>query len=146
MASPKFPSEIAGPISNKPRPAEALLRECVAQALKNCSRQKTREQVARELSDVTGLTITKRMVNDWASPSKTHPRLPAILIEPLAHVTGTQTLERAVIGPNLSKLIDLGARVNEFAGVLDKLREEVKKILQGNGSPRMRKKRQARWR
>ena len=136
MEAPKLTSEISPPTRKAHELLESRLREIVAQALKNCSRQKKRGLVARELSDLTDLTITQRMVNDWASPSKRHPRLPAILVEPLARVTGTPALERAVIGPALNHLIDVGARVKQFAWVFDELHKEVEKMLASEGRHR----------
>jgi hypothetical protein len=85
------------------------LRGLVAQALKGCSEE--RQQVASELSIRTHDRITKRMLDDWASPSKKGLRFPASLVKDFCEVTGNDGLALAIVGRRLRELIELGERV-----------------------------------
>ncbi len=129
MSNTNAASEIGAAINKDPVLTEAQLHGVVAAALKQCVRRKAREQVAAELRQLTGLNVTKRMLDDWASPSKLHLRVPAILIAPLGRVTGTPNLEMAVIGPGLRALVNEGARRLELRGVLVHLRRSVEAFV-----------------
>jgi hypothetical protein len=111
MSSANLTPEIGTVLRQDPVLSESKLHEIVGEALKQSSRFKTREQIAQDLSQLTGLRITKRRIDDWACGSKGHIHIPAIAVEPLARITGTPSLEMAVVGEYVRELAMFGANV-----------------------------------
>ena len=109
VSTPQYGPEIGAQITPRTS-AEMALRGLVAQALKRCP--KDRQQVASELSTRSGERITKRMLDDWASPSKKGLRFPASLVKDFCEITGDDRLQRWMAGPRLGVLIEFGERVS----------------------------------
>jgi hypothetical protein len=83
-----------------------LLTNLLAQYSKRSN--KSREQIAEEMSVHTGLRISKRMLNDWTAESKKPARFPAFLIESFCEVTGDDRLQRWAVGKRLGAFLELG--------------------------------------
>lgn len=127
MSNQKLSSEIGTP-TRKPEYGESWFREHVSNALKHCSKRMTREQVAQELTTMTGHTITKGMLDDWATPSKTGLRVPAFLIKPLCEVTGDDRLQRWVSGPRLQEFIEIGEQLHTIEPILGQMHGAALKL------------------
>jgi hypothetical protein len=128
MGSPTLTSEIVPNPRRAATTAESTLRQKLAQALRHCKPWKNREQVAGEVSELAGFHVSKRMLDDWASPSKTSLRIPAVLIAPLGRVTGTPDLEMAVIDDYLRELAMFGANVLAIRAHLAAALEQLSKL------------------
>jgi len=120
-------SEIGTP-ARIPEHGEAYLREQVSKALDHCSKRITREQVAQELTTMTDHKITKRMLDDWATPSKEGLRVPAFLIKPLCEITNYDELARAVTPFRAVFAAELGNRVLQCRRTLDRIYQDFQKL------------------
>jgi len=95
------------------------LKELLATAIKQC--RKSREVIAEEMSVLAGRPITKFMLDGWTS-SKAGVLMPASLIQSFCEVTGSDRLQRWVIGEPLRKLLEFG----ELQLKIRDLRSELK--------------------
>jgi len=127
MSNQDSTSEIGTP-ARTPDSTEARLREYVSDALKHCSRRITREQVAQELTTITGHKITKRMLDDWATPSKKGLRVPAFLVKPLCEITGHNDLAMAVVPYRVAFLVAMGQWVFESRRTLERIHQDLLKL------------------
>lgn len=127
MSNQDSTSEIGTP-ARTPDSTEARLREYVSDALKHCSRRITREQVAQELTTHTGHRITKRMLDDWATPSKKGLRVPAFLIKPLCEITGNNDLAMSVMPYRLVFLVALGEWVYQSRRTLERIHQDLLRL------------------
>jgi hypothetical protein len=107
---------------------EADLREFVSKALNCCSKRIPREQVAQELTTHTGHRITKRMLDDWATPSKKGLRVPAFLIKPLCEITGNNDLAMSVMPYRLVFLVALGEWVYQSRRTLERIHQDLLRL------------------
>lgn len=111
-------------IASRPRQPHAgafrrkeAICEAVKNALANC--KLTREEVAAELSRLTGDEICIHTVNNWAAPSKQSRRFPLEYAEALVVVTGdTRILQAAIrgfifLGPEDASYYELGRIIAE---------------------------------
>lgn len=125
-------SEIGTP-ARRPEYGEAYLRERVSDALKRCSKRLTREQVAQELTTITGHKITKRMLDDWATPSKKGLRVPAFLIKPLCEITLSDDLAMSVMPYRVVFTVALGEWVYQSRRTLDRIYQDLQKLTAKQG-------------
>lgn len=127
MSNQDSTSEIGRP-ARTPQYEEACLRQRVSNALKACAKRITREQVARELTTMTGHKITKRMLDDWATPSKKGLRVPAFLIKPLCEITGSDDLAVAVMPFRMVFTLMLGNWVFQSRRTLDRIYQDLHRL------------------
>jgi hypothetical protein len=73
---------------------------------------KSREKIAEELTLRVRRAnpITVSMLNDWTKTTKTAARFPAAYVRDFCEVTGSDKLQRAILGSRLSDLIEIGER------------------------------------
>ena len=137
-ATTKCDSE-TGAIITQAASAEKQFRGVVAKALKRCHEIKDRQRVASELNIIANLGITKRMLDDWASPGKKGLRFPASLIRPFCEVTGDDSLALAVIPSHLRELVEVGERVCSMGRTLGEIEDRVARLA-GRGSQKKAKR------
>lgn len=83
------------------------IRAAITRALRVCT-SKSREAVAEELSEATGVQITLRMLNDYTAESRRPYRFPAAWVIPFCRITGDDSLQRLLLGPELADILRLG--------------------------------------
>lgn len=127
MSNQDLPSEIGTPTRTSIY-GEAALREQVSKALKGCSKRITREEVAQELTTMTGHKITKGMLDDWATPSKEGLRVPAFLIKPLCEITNSDDLAVSVMPFRAVFTIMLGNWVFQSRRTLDRIYQDLHRL------------------
>ena len=127
MSNQDSTSEIGTPARTS-QYGEASLREHVSNALKACSKRINREQVAQELTTMTGHKITKTMLDDWATPSKKGLRVPAFLIKPLCEITNSDDLAVSVMPFRAVFTIMLGNWVFQSRRTLDRIYQDLHKL------------------
>jgi hypothetical protein len=119
---------------------EADLRELVSKALNGCSKRINRQQVAEQLS-TPAHTITKRMLDDWATPSKKGLRVPAFLIKPLCEITGDHALAMSVLPYRMVFLVALDEWVYQSRRTLERIHQDLLKLTgEQDRKPRKSKK------
>jgi hypothetical protein len=74
---------------------------------------------------MTGNRITKRMLDDWATPSKKGLRVPGFLIKPLCEITATQSLAMSVMPFRMVFVIALGEWVFQSRRTLDRIYQDL---------------------
>lgn len=87
---------------------DTRVREMLANAIRNCS--KSREQIAEEMSGLTGKPITVHMMNAYTAICKEPSRFPACWVQAFCDVTGDDQLQRFLAGPRLRSLIEFAER------------------------------------
>lgn len=122
-------------VVGNPSPADRALKELLARLISRS--RKTRKDIAGEMGALTGMRISKRMIDDWTCPSKA-ARFPAFLVPVFSQVIGEDTLQRNLAGPWLCELIQLGQRASESQWALEKALAEVRKLAP---QPRQTKRR-----
>jgi hypothetical protein len=132
MSNPQF-TPIIGAENIRHPSAEGNIRELVAMALKRCSKIKSREQVVLALNMLTQAGITKRMLDDWASPSKKGLRFPASLIKAFCQVTGDDGLQLHVLTDANRGFLELGKRASQMNWVIQKLMQEADSLIKAHG-------------
>ena len=118
MSIPKCTAQIGSQ-----QPPDSALRELLATVVRQCS--KTHEQIAQEMSLHCGQRISKRMFDDWTSPSKKGARFPAAFIEAFCEAVSDDTLQRHVIGARLRGIVEL--REEQLNWLAKSLRAELLK-------------------
>lgn len=98
---------------------DATVRELLAKVIRRCA--KSREQIADEMSNLVGRQITVAMLNGYTAPSKEPARFPAAFVCAFCEATGDDRLQRLVLGPRLSKLLEFG----ELQLAAGELREQL---------------------
>jgi hypothetical protein len=93
----------------KPDPQDLKVRETIRQVIR--ASRKSRDQISAELAARLGRPVSKRMLDDFAAPSKDGSRFPAAWVAAFCEVTGDRTLQRLLVDPE----IDAALRVIEFA-------------------------------
>src|SRR5487761_366765 len=90
---------------------EREVRGLMARVLKGC--KKSRKQVADELTALTRLKVSERMLNDWCSPSRRGLRIPLSLVRAFCEVTESDDLAFMAMSDDLRERAELGARAIE---------------------------------
>jgi len=90
-----------------------------------------------------GVKITPFMLDSYTAESKKPARFPAAFVAGFCEVTGSDELQRYLLGARLRELLELGDRTVEWAWALRKVRQELAK-LDGQGQNRSRKTRRRR--
>jgi hypothetical protein len=121
-------------------PAEDEVRRILRQAMRQSGRR--REEIAREMTETLGRTVTGSMLADFTrnGSGKRQVRFPAAWVLALSKVTGSDELQRHLLGARLRELLELGDRTVEWAWALRKVRQELAK-LDGQAQKRSRKTR-----
>lgn len=88
------------------------VRKLLSKLIRQCS--KKRRQIAEELSNLTGLHITERMLDDWTSECHRSARFPAFLAEPFCRVIGNDELHRYLVSERLREVIELGEKAERL--------------------------------
>jgi hypothetical protein len=88
--------------------ADNQLRKLLTDIIRDCP--KKRLQIAEELSELLGQSVTVHMLNDFTSESKKPARFPALFILPLCQVVGDDRLQRHVMGNRLRMLVEFAER------------------------------------
>lgn len=86
--------------------------------------------MALELKKLTGLPVTKRMLDDWCSPSRKGLRFPLSLARAVCQVTETDDLAFAAMRENLRERAELGGRVLEARVQIRKIAEKIEALTQ----------------
>jgi hypothetical protein len=86
--------------------ADTDLRKLITEIIRQCP--KKREQIAEEMSSLTGQRITVHMLNALTSESNRWSRFPAIWLETFSTVVGTDRLERYVISKRNRDVLEFG--------------------------------------
>lgn len=107
-------------------PSEREVRELLQAVLKG----RDRKQMALELKKLTGLPVTKRMLDDWCSPSRKGLRFPLSLARAVCQVTETDDLAFAAMRENLRERAELGGRVLEARVQIRKIAEKIEALTQ----------------
>jgi hypothetical protein len=84
------------------------LRTLMSEILHRCP--KSRDQIADEMSAITGRRITKQMLDGYAAPSKEAARFPAAFAPAFCKATGDDRLLRLLLPPQLLTLIEIVER------------------------------------
>jgi hypothetical protein len=74
---------------------------------------KAREDIAKEMSALAGITISKRMIDAWTCPSKP-PRFPAFLVPAFSEVIGNDELQRRLMTKGQRVCCEVGERILEL--------------------------------
>jgi hypothetical protein len=102
-------------------PSEREVRELLKAVLKG----RDRKQIAVELKKLTGLPVTKRMLDDWCSPSRKGLRFPLSLARAVCQVTETDDLAFAAMRENLRERSELGGRLLEARDLLREMADRA---------------------
>jgi hypothetical protein len=84
------------------------IRSVLRDALRKTS--KNREQIAKEISQKVGYTVTVRMLNGYVASSEEGVRFPAAFVGAFCEVTGDDELIRFLMGKRLRTLLEFGER------------------------------------
>ena len=84
------------------------LRTLIADILHGCP--KSRDQIADEMSAITGRKITKQMLDGYVAPSKDAARFPAAFVPAFCKATGDDRLLRLLLTPQMLTLIEIVER------------------------------------
>ncbi len=79
---------------------ERKIKSFISSALKD----KNRSEIAAKLN------VSKRQIDDWASPCKETLRFPASLVKPFCVATGSNDLALALLPDELLTLVEIGRR------------------------------------
>lgn len=94
----------------EPDPLDLKVRETIKQAIRGS--KKSRDQISEDLAARLGRPVSKRMLDDFAAPSKEGSRFfPAAWVAAFCEVTGDRRLQRLLVDPE----IDAALKVIEFA-------------------------------
>lgn len=129
MSNPNVPSEIVMETRQADVLPERDLHQFVGKALKHCQRWKTRDDIAREISDFTGQRVTKRMLDDWSAESKAHVSFPARFVKPLCAVTGDDSLQRQLLSDEMRADLERGQFVRTHGWLLQRIHDELDKVI-----------------
>jgi hypothetical protein len=100
---------------------DATIRELVSEAIRDCN--KSRAQLADEMSYLTGERISEHMLNKYSADSKADHRFPLAFAAAFCHATGdgrlleaiAAKLQLALVRPEEEKLLQLGRLALESA-------------------------------
>jgi len=91
---------------------DSELRKLLSKLIRQSNHK--RRQIAEEMSRLTGLHISERMLNDWTSEYHRSARFPAFLIEPFCQAIRNDELQRRLVSERLRELIDLGEKAERL--------------------------------
>jgi hypothetical protein len=92
---------------------------------------KSQDQVAEEMTDLLGCTVTTRMLYSWTASSRS-AKFPLAYLDVFCKVVGDDTLKRLILGPELREMLELGERA---AAILDdRVRRRLLKVP-GDATP-----------
>lgn len=97
---------------------DSAIRCLLAESIRRCP--KSREQIAEQMSALTGQGITKVMLNDYVARSKS-ARFPAVFVMAFCAVVGDDRLQRFLLDRRLRNLLELG----EHSVEVNRLRGEI---------------------
>jgi hypothetical protein len=99
-------------VHQKPFDFDLKLKECFADMLRDCgkSRNWSRDQIAKALSERLGRYVSKGMINDFAASSHTGARFPAAWVPAFCEVTGSDRLQRMLLSEELRTCLELGEK------------------------------------
>ena len=125
---------------DKPQQGEgdAVLRRLLNQAIRSCPL--SRVEICEALTRRLALRVTPFMLDSYTAESKKPARFPAAFVVSFCEVTGSDELQRHLLGARLRELLEVGDRTVEWAWALRKVRQELAK-LDGEGQNRSRKTR-----
>lgn len=86
---------------------DSAIRSALSKAMRACP-QKTREAIAAELSEQTGTRVTLHMLNEFTAESRRQYRFPAAWVVPFCRITGDDSLQRLLLGPELAEVLRIG--------------------------------------
>jgi hypothetical protein len=86
---------------------DIAIRKTLSRIITSCPR-KSRADIAEELSSETGTRITVRMLNQFTSESRRPYRFPAAWVIPFCRITGSDALQRILLGPELAEVLRFG--------------------------------------
>ena len=117
---PKLAHEFG--LSSRPKAIgmDLALRSLLSKLIRSCS--KTRMQIAKELSDLTGQYVTVHMLNDFTAESKGNARFPAAFIRPLCEILDSDEILISLARPRLRKQIEMAKQLRELRRLCDELR------------------------
>ena len=92
--TPNFPNVVGSPC-----PADIAFKELLTYLIRRS--HKTRKDIAKEMSTLTAMRISKRMIDDWTCPSKP-ARFPAFLVAIFSEVIADESLQRHLMSERLS--------------------------------------------
>lgn len=100
---------------------DAEVRTILARAIKRCP--KSRAQIADEMAVLLGRQITASMLFDFTAPTKSLVRFPAAWVPAFCSVTGSDRLQRLLLGDDLLRVLEWGElqlRANRLRGEIPK--------------------------
>ncbi len=89
-----------------PDRADAAFRTALTAAIRKAN--KSRAEIAEELSAVVGRNVSVAMLAECTEPGKWRVRFPAAWIEPLCAILGNDSLRRQLLSPHMRDLLALG--------------------------------------
>lgn len=117
----KIASELRGQLTRRAS-QESALRDAVGKALKVCrSEGRNRADIARELTTLTGEMVSKRNLDDWATPSKTDLRFPAWIVKFFCEVTHDNGVALAIMPDRLRAQVEVGKGVTNAFQVIENI-------------------------
>ena len=103
--------------------SDLALRSLLSEILDACKkdRKKDRKQIAAELSEKLGRTITVAFLDSYTCRTKTTARFPAAYVRAFCEVTGNDKLLRLLFTPTIESLVKLGeCEVAAHSGLISK--------------------------
>jgi hypothetical protein len=110
---------------------DLAVRNCLTESIRQCS--KSREQLADELSELTGRLVSVAHLNDWCAPSKHQFRFPASHILAFCKATGDNSLSRLLLTPRDAAMIRLAEAFLKKESAETNI-DALKQILRSGGS------------
>lgn len=92
---------------------DSAIRRAISRAITACP-CKSRADIAEVLSVETGTQITVRMLDQFTAVSRRPYRFPAAWVIPFCRITGDNTLQRILLGSELSEALELGLVVKDM--------------------------------
>ncbi len=108
--------------------AEPHFRELIGKILKQST--KDRQQVASDLSTLTGERVTPKMLNDWVAPSKAKVRFPASLVKAFCELIGDDRPARAAFPDDLRATLAAGEEISRSTDSLRQALAELEKLTE----------------
>lgn len=88
--------------------SDLAIRALLSDVMARCG--KDRKQIASELSQRTGRTITVSILNDYTRTTKIGARFPAAYVGIFCQITNSDALQCLLLGPTLLALIEIGEK------------------------------------
>lgn len=104
---------------------QAELMECIAQAIKVCP--KDRFAIAAEMSRLSGLDVSKAMIDAWTAPSKEGHRFPLCLLPAFEVACSTIALQELIARKRGTTILVGKQVILAQLGRLEQMEEEMRK-------------------